>query len=240
MWRTLIVDDEPPIRAELRYLLSRDARVGTVLEAGSVSEAVELVVSERPEVVFLDISMPGTNGMRLAETLQNLKRPPAIVFVTAYAEYAAEAFDLEAVDYVLKPIEESRLAKALDRVEKALAASRPATHGQTLRIPVERDGVRTFIPAHDILYVEACGDYVRVHLRQSTCLVNGTLSSLERRLAPENFLRVHRSYIVNLDEVHDVQLSSAGLMELSLTGADELIPVSRRRAAAVRERLGIG
>ena len=128
-WRVLIVDDEPPIRAELNYLLTQDARVGAVEEAGGATAAVEKILSFRPDVLFLDIQMPGTSGVQLADSLHNLKHPPAIVFVTAFSEYAAEAFELDAADYVLKPVEQARLEKALDKVEATIAARNP------LRLP---------------------------------------------------------------------------------------------------------
>lgn len=118
-WNILVVDDELPIRAELRYLLEKDTRVGQIAEAGNVTEAVELILSSKPDVLFLDITMPGRSGIELAETLQNLKRPPVVVFVTAFAEYAADAYNLDAVDYVVKPVEDARLSKALDKIETA-------------------------------------------------------------------------------------------------------------------------
>ncbi len=104
-WNILVVDDEPPIRAELRYLLEKDTRVGQIAEAGNVTEAVESILSNKPDVLFLDITMPGRSGIELAETLQNLKTPPVVVFVTAFAEYAADAYNLDAIDYVVKPVE---------------------------------------------------------------------------------------------------------------------------------------
>lgn len=118
-WNILVVDDEPPIRAELRYLLEKDTRVGQIAEAGNVTEAVESILSNKPDVLFLDITMPGRSGIELAETLQNLKTPPVVVFVTAFAEYAADAYNLDAVDYVVKPVEDARLSKALDKIETA-------------------------------------------------------------------------------------------------------------------------
>ena len=111
-WNILVVDDEPPIRAELRYLLEKDTRVGQIAEAGNVTEAVESILSNKPDVLFLDITMPGRSGIELAETLQNLKTPPVVVFVTAFAEYAADAYNLDAVDYIVKPVEDARLSSA--------------------------------------------------------------------------------------------------------------------------------
>lgn len=240
MWNALIVDDEPPIRSELHYLLDRDGRCGTIREAGSVTEAVSLVVEDMPDVIFLDISMPGTGGMKLAETLRGLKNPPVIVFVTAYAEYAADAFDLDVVDYVLKPVETNRLEHALSRVELALE-QREAKHtsGAVARVAIEKDGRKTFIPASDIIYVEANADASYVVSTQGSSLVNESILSFEKRLSSEGFLRVHRSYLVNLEYVRTIEVADNGLLELSLDSVPERIPVSRRRMSVVKRALGI-
>ena len=186
-WRVLIVDDEPPIRAELNYLLKQDGRVGRIEEAGGATEAVEKILAFGPEVLFLDIQMPGTSGVQLADTLQKLKKPPVIVFVTAFSEYAAEAFELDAADYVLKPVEQDRLEKALDKVENAGYARRPAVAEPVRRIQGERNGKRTYIPVTDIAYIEARADYASAHTETGTYLVNDSISVLERRLANEGF-----------------------------------------------------
>lgn len=240
-WNVLIVDDEPPIRAELRYLLGQDGRIGEIDEAGGGTEAVQKILASRPDVLFLDIQMPGTSGIKLAETLANLKVPPVVVFVTAFSEYAAAAFELDAVDYVLKPVETSRLAKALDKVAVAMAARKPQQQAdRVMRLSVERAGKRAFIPVGDIVYIEAKADYSSVITESGAYLVNESISSLERRLAPEGFMRVHRSFLVNLDDVHDVEVTRTGLMELKVERVDAAVPVSRRRASEVKERLGLG
>ncbi len=240
LWNALIVDDEPPIRAELRYLLGRDSRIGAIDEAGNGGEAVEKLLANRPDVLFLDIQMPGTSGIRLAETLKNLKTPPAVVFVTAFSEYAAEAFELDAVDYVLKPVEESRLVRALDKVAALLGARRASTPAEKVhRLAVERGGHHAFIPVSDICYIEAKADYASVVCPGGTYLANESISSLERRLADDGFLRVHRGYLVNVDEVHDIEMTRGGLMELRCSRIDAVVPVSRRRVAEVKRRLGI-
>ncbi len=240
LWNVLIVDDEPPIRAELRYLLQRDSRIGAIEEAGNGTEAIEKLLAGKPDVLFLDIQMPGTSGIKLAETLKNLKTPPAVVFVTAFSEYAAEAFELDAVDYVLKPVEESRLARALDKVGAQLTARRGTVPAERVRrLAVERAGHHAFIPLSDICYIEAKADYASVVCPGGTYLANESISSLERRLADDGFLRVHRSYLVNVDEVHDIEVTRGGLMELRCTRVDAVVPVSRRRAAEVKRRLGL-
>ncbi len=240
MWNVLIVDDEPPIRSELRYLLERDGRCDEIREAGSVTEAVSAAIENKPDVIFLDISMPGTSGMKLAETLKNLRHPPVVVFVTAHAEFAADAFDLDAVDYVLKPIESKRLESALSRVETALAQRDAGRNGSEVpRVVIERDGRKTFIPVSDIIYVEARADSSYIVSTQGSSLVGESILSLEHRLTSEGFLRVHRSYIVNPEFVHDINVAENGLLELELEQTSTRIPVSRRRMAEVKQRLGI-
>lgn len=240
-WRVLVVDDEPPIRAELSYLLRQDARVGEIDEAGGATEAIEKILATRPDVLFLDIQMPGASGVKVADTLQNLKNPPVVVFVTAFSEYAAEAFELDAVDYVLKPVEMERLEKALAKIEQAIAARRPAPGtAQVKRVQVERNGQRTFIPVADIIYFEAKADYAIAHTASGSYLVNESISLLEARFERDGFLRVHRSFVVNLDDIHDIEVKrTSGLIQLTLEGTDAVVPVSRRRAADVKRRLGL-
>lgn len=240
-WRVLIVDDEPPIRAELNYLLKQDARVAEVEEAGGATEAVEKILSFRPDVLFLDIQMPGTSGVQLADNLHGLKHPPAIVFVTAFSEYAAEAFELDATDYVLKPVEQARLEKALDKVEATMAARKPVETAEPVRrIQGERNGKRSYIPVSEIAYIEAKADYSAAYTQTGSYLVSDSISVLERRLASEGFLRVHRSFLVNIDDVRDIEvLKPSGLIQLTMERTGACVPVSRRRAAGVKKQLGL-
>lgn len=163
-WNILVVDDEPPIRAELRYLLEKDTRVGQIAEAGNVTEAVESILSNKPDVLFLDITMPGRSGIELAETLQNLKTPPVVVFVTAFAEYAADAYNLDAVDYVVKPVEDARLSKALDKIEAALGVRR-VIHAprQPLRRRWTCGGKKVIHPCRRRRYFEAACRFLQCH-----------------------------------------------------------------------------
>ena len=146
MLRAMIVDDEAPARSELRFLLEQTGKIGTITEASSVRSAIEMLMESRVDVVFLDISMPGASGLQLAEALHKLKNPPAIVFVTAYRDHAVEAFDVDAVDYLMKPVEEARLDRAIDKV---MQRAKPVTDSKVTieRIPVEQalmQSVRAF------------------------------------------------------------------------------------------------
>ena len=141
----MIVDDEAPARSELRFLLEQTGKIGSINEASSVRSAIEMLMENRVDVVFLDISMPGASGLQLAEALHRLKNPPAVVFVTAYSDHAVEAFDVDAVDYLMKPVEEARLDQAISKV---LARVKPVSENKSSieRIPVEKGGRKVLIP----------------------------------------------------------------------------------------------
>lgn len=245
MLNALIVDDEAPARSELRYLLEETGRVDTIREALNAREAVESLVKskegtdQRIDVIFLDISMPKTSGMQLAEALHKLKNPPAVVFVTAYSEYALEAFNVDAVDYLMKPVETDRLNRALDKVE-AIVKPTPASHPAQERIPVEKGGRKVLVPVDEIRYIEAKDDYSCIYTDGDRFLSTISLAKLEQKLTPHGFFRVHRGYIVNLDHVEDVEVISSGILQLGIKGVEEKkIPVSRRRVVPLKRALGL-
>ncbi|WP_373577195.1 LytR/AlgR family response regulator transcription factor [Parafannyhessea umbonata] len=245
MLNALIVDDEAPARSELRYLLEETGRVDTIREALNAREAVESLVKskegtdQRIDVIFLDISMPKTSGMQLAEALHKLKNPPAVVFVTAYSEYALEAFNVDAVDYLMKPVETDRLNRALDKVE-AIVKPAPASHPAQERIPVEKGGRKVLVPVDEIRYIEAKDDYSCIYTDGDRFLSTISLAKLEQKLTPHGFFRVHRGYIVNLDHVEDVEVISSGVLQLGIKGVEEKkIPVSRRRVVPLKRALGL-
>ena len=245
MLNALIVDDEAPARFELRYLLEETGRVDTIREALNAREAVESLVKskegtdQRIDVIFLDISMPKTSGMQLAEALHKLKNPPAVVFVTAYSEYALEAFNVDAVDYLMKPVETDRLNRALDKVE-AIVKPAPASHPTQERIPVEKGGRKVLVPVDQIRYIEAKDDYSCIYTDGDRFLSTISLAKLEQKLTPHGFFRVHRGYIVNLDHVEDVEVISSGILQLGIKGVEEKkIPVSRRRVVPLKRALGL-
>ena len=239
MLSAMIVDDEAPARSELRFLLEETGRVDSITEASSARETVEKLMEGRPDVLFMDISMPKTTGMQLAEALHRLKNPPAIVFVTAYSEYALEAFDVDAVDYLMKPVETDRLERALDKVQ---ARMRPQaqTHAAVERIPVEKGGRKVLVPIDQIRYIEAKDDYSCIYTDNDRFLSTISLAQLENKLAPHGFFRVHRGYIVNLEYVEDVEVVSSGILQLGINGVEgKKISVSRRRVVQLKRALGI-
>ena len=224
--RAMIVDDEAPARSDL------------IVEATSAREAVEKLMEVRVDVMFLDISMPKTNGMQLAEALHKLKNPPQVVFVTAYSEYALDAFGVDATDYLMKPVETDRLAQALDKiVEHIKPLNLPVS---VERIPVVKSGSKVLVPIDQIRFIEAKDDYSCIYTESDRFLSTISLQKLEDRLVEHGFFRIHRSYIVNLEYVADVEVISAGILQLTIQGfEDKHISVSRRRVVALKRALGI-
>ena len=241
--RAMIVDDEAPARSELRFLLEETGRVESITEASSAREAVEKLMEAKAEVIFLDISMPKTSGMQLAEALHKLKNPPAIIFVTAYSEYALDAFGVDAVDYLMKPVESDRLELALDKVEARAPKAEPAapqSHSSVERIPVVKSGRKVLVPIDQIRYIEAKDDYSCIYTDNDRFLSTISLAKLEEKLAPHGFFRVHRGYIVNLEFVEDVEVISSGILQLGINGIEgKKISVSRRRVVALKRALGL-
>ncbi|MDO7868461.1 LytR/AlgR family response regulator transcription factor [Nocardioides jiangxiensis] len=227
----LVVDDEAPARDELAWLLERDPRIGTVRSAGSAAEALRVLQEGSVDAVFLDIHMPGLSGLDLAQVLSNFKEPPPVVFVTAHDEHAVDAFDLRAVDYVLKPVREDRLAEAVRRL---VAGQAPPAREADDQIPVERGGVTRFIRRRDVRYVEAQGDYARLHTATDSHLVRTPLTTLAEQWAPAGFVRIHRSLLVNLAHVREVRMDEG---RCTVVVGDVPLQVSRRHTRELREVL---
>jgi len=235
--RVLAVDDELPALDELAYLLRADPRVASVATAADATEALRTMRDAEVDVVFLDIRMPGLDGMELARVLTRFARPPVVVFVTAYDDRAVDAFDLGVVDYVLKPVEPERLAESLRRVVAARQvppASEPPKKVEDAVIPVELAGTTRMLPRGAVRWVEAQGDYARLHTADGSHLVRVSLATLAERWADAGFVRVHRSYLVQLRFISELRLTGSGYVVV--VGGREL-PVSRRHAREVKDRL---
>ena len=227
----LAVDDEPPALDELAYLLRADSRVTEVVTAPDATAALRVLDARPVAAVFLDIGMPGLGGLELAGVLARFAAPPAIVFVTAQDAAAVEAFALGAVDYLLKPLRAERLAEAVRRV-----ADRPGTEAaDDTTIPVELGGVIRFVPLADVRYVEAQGDYARLHTVDGSHLVRAALSTLAERWQPAGFVRVHRSYLVATAYVDELRVEPSGAHAVLVAGV--ALPVSRRHSRALKDRL---
>lgn len=236
--RTLVVDDEQPVLDELVWLLGRDDRIGTIDTAGSGTEALRRLDAGDIDLLFLDIAMPGLTGIDIARLLRKFTSPPQIIFVTAHDAHAVEAFDLNAVDYLLKPIREERLRESVRRaVADAEAAPAPADD----TIAVELAGVTRFISRSQVTHAEAQGDYVRLHTLDGTShLIRTPLGSLAEEWAPAGFLRIHRSLVVNRAHILEVRMSAGrASVVVPATGGRTLeLQVARRHTRALRELIG--
>ena len=237
MLKTIIVDDEAPARSELRFLLDEIGDVEVVAEAAGVREAIEKMASHPVDVLFLDVSMPGVTGLQFAEALQRLKNPPAVVFVTAYGEHALEGFKVNAVDYLVKPVETDRLRQAVKRATEYVTLHVKASQAE--RIPVEKGGKKILIPIDTIRFVMARDDYAYLQTDADRYFSTVSLAQLGKRLEGHGFFRVHRGYLVNLDMVEEVEPVQGGTLLLTLNGTEEKIPVSRRRVSALKKVLGL-
>ncbi|MFC6886339.1 LytR/AlgR family response regulator transcription factor, partial [Actinomadura yumaensis] len=246
MLRVLAVDDELPALEELTFLLRKDPRIERVTGAGEAAEALRdlsrmLVAGERLDAVFLDIRMPGLDGLDFTRLLSGFAAPPQVVFVTAHDDCAVAAYELGALDYLLKPVRPERLAEAVRRVDDAVHRASAAEDGgvperppEDEMIPVELGGRTRLVSRRAVTHVEAQGDYVRLHTAEGSYLVRMPLAALARRWEEAGFIRIHRSTLV----------ASAHITELRFDGGraavqigDELLPVSRRHTREVRDLL---
>ena len=240
----LAVDDEAPALDELAYLLGRHPCVGDVYTAGDATSALRELNRHPIDAVFLDINMPGLSGIELAGVLTNFTNRPAVVFVTAHDDKAVAAFDVGAVDYLLKPIRQNRLDEAVRRVADGVAATRPTETPSDDQdsdvIPAELGGITQLVRRDSISWVEAEGDYARLHAATGAHLVRIPLSTLETRWRDHGFQRIHRSYLVSLRMVTGLRnADGAVLVRLRANGSSPAVelPVSRRQARELRDRV---
>jgi two-component system, LytTR family, response regulator len=233
--KAMIIDDEPPARRELRRLLTDFPWVEIVGEAGHVDQAAEMVESLTPALLFLDIQMPGGSGFDLLARLEHL---PQVIFTTAYDEHAVRAFEVDALDYLLKPIDPARLADALGRVKNAEAARAPRPDAVLEQIFV-RDGARCwFVPLREVRLLSSEGNYIRLSWGKSQPLLGRALAALEQRLDPNRFFRANRRQIINLDFIETVELGVNGRLHAQLRDGPE-VEISRRQARLFRTKMSI-
>jgi len=239
--RVLIVDDEPPARRRIRYLLKSDPRIDIAGEAGNGPDAVEAILDRKPDLVFLDVQMPEMDGFEVIRAV-GPERMPAVIFVTAYNQYAVRAFEVHAQDYLLKPYDEDRFREALNHaVQRIRAARSPGQSGRNIEILLRDFGKAAAFPerflvksgeklvlvkAADIRRIEAADKYVILHGESVRHIVRDGLASMEMKLDPRKFLRVHRSHLVNIDAIREVQPLFHGEAVLILKNGDR-VPLSR-------------
>ncbi len=240
--RLLAVDDERPALEDLVRMLSALPLVTCVAEASSADEAL-LALGEEPAIdgVFLDVRMPGLDGVELGRVLRRFASPPALVFVSAYDEFAVDAFTLAALDFLVKPVGRARLEEAVRRVARAAgaapAAPEPALDADLLPVDALRGGGTRLLPRDSILYLQAHGDYVRVVSDEGRYLLRARLADLEERWTAHGFVRVHRAYVINLRRAVEVRPQVNGTAIVVMRDGAEL-PIARRQVGDLRRRLG--
>ena len=236
----LIVDDEPLARARMRELLAAAADVRVVGEAGDGEAALRSALAQQPDLVLLDIAMPGIDGLEVARHLARFPLPPAVVFCTAYDAHALEAFEASAIDYLVKPVRQERLMAALDRV-RTFAAGRgsqsgAAGDGRRSHLCARLRGNLRMIALEEVRYLQAEEKYVVVHHARGEDLIEESLKSLEAEF-PDRFVRIHRNCLVAREEIAELQRDAEGQVHLRLRNATQPLEVSRRCLPALREAM---
>lgn len=238
--KVMIVDDEAPARTRLENMVGELDNCVVCGLACNGNEALELSSVEQPDVVLMDIRMPGMDGLEAAQHLQALEQPPAIIFTTAYNDYALQAFDTHAVDYLLKPVRRERLLEALlhaqrmTRVQVAALDDADENPAPRDRICVRVRGSLQLIPVADIRYFQADQKYVTVSTVEQNVLIEETLKSLEDEFSAR-FVRIHRNALVARDYITGMEKDNEGRLHVCLAGVDSLLEVSRRHAAQIRK-----
>jgi DNA-binding LytR/AlgR family response regulator len=237
--RLLAVDDELPALEDLVRMLEASPAVGSVESAASAEEAlVALGEGHQIDAVFLDVRMPGLGGLELARVLRRFEHPPAVVFVSAFDDAAVSAFELAAVDYLVKPVSRRRLDEAIERVRSRTApAEATASEDDTLAVDALRGGGTRLLPRSSVLYLQAHGDYVRVASTEGRFLLRARLTDLEERWAAHGFVRVHRGFVVNLRRAVEVRPRLNGTAVLVMADGAE-VPIARRHVGELRRKLG--
>jgi two-component system LytT family response regulator len=249
--RVLVVDDEAPARLRLIDLLQQDAQVRAVMEASDGETAVRMILRERPDLVLLDVQMPELSGMEVVDKI-GAERMPLTVFVTAYDQHAIRAFEANALDYLLKPFSDERLEAMLTRVKTRLDELHLREFGKNVaqvmvtsqalgrywdRLAVKSEGITRFVRIKDIDWIEAAGVYVNLHVSGKEILHRASLSELGNNLDPVQFVRIHRSAVVNIECIVQMEQLSHGEFEVLLKGGSRL-RVSRTYRTLLEQRLG--
>jgi len=246
MRKIINIDDEPLARSIVKEYLQKHKDFEVVQECNDGFEGVKAIQQHQPDLIFLDIQMPKINGF---EMLELIEQPPAVIFATAFDEYAIKAFEAHAIDYLLKPFNQERLDKAIQKWSDAnnkpnekntqdLLETASQSPAQSQRIVVKSGSKIKIIPVHDVLYLEAADDYVKIHTKEGYFLKNKTMSHFEQVLDPQQFVRSHRSYIVNVQQITRIDPYEKD-NHVTVLKAGTQIPVSRSGYVKLREVLGL-
>ena len=248
--RTLIVDDESLARERIRDMLATDPEIEIVGDCANGKEAIKSISKLKPDLIFLDVEMPGIDGFEVLQSLEP-QQMPAVIFVTAYDQYAVRAFEIYALDYLLKPFDRERFERSVSRAKEQLLSTGDSMNERILsaleqiktrpvhleRLVIKMNGHVFFIKAEEIDWLEAEGNYVRLHAGKESYLLRDTISALETQLDPKRFLRVHRSAIVNIDRIQELQPWFHGEYRIILREGVQLT-LSRSYREKLHELLG--
>ncbi len=236
--KALVIDDERLARKELIKLLDEFATMNVVAEAANADEAIELIEKHNPDILFLDIQMPGKTGFELLEMLDNV---PQVIFTTAYDEYALKAFEVNALDYLLKPIDSNRLKESIDKlvaIEPKVEKSDTKQLGLQDQVFVKDGDKCWFVKLENVRYFESDGNYIKVFFDNVRPMIHKSLNALDEKLSDRDFFRASRKHIINLSWVEDIETWFYGGLMVKLKGGDKL-EVSRRQAAKFKERMSL-
>ncbi|EOT25944.1 LytR/AlgR family response regulator transcription factor [Enterococcus saccharolyticus] len=234
----LIVDDEPLAREELSYLVLQHPKITSTAEAESVEEAMEEMMDQKPDIVFLDIHLTDESGFDLAEKLTHLKKAPYLIFATAYDAYALQAFQVNAKDYLLKPFEEKKIHQALDKAIKELTPQQLAPKPKFEAIPIQGDDRIYLVAPEDIYLVSVEERQLNIETKDQTYHMTGTLNKIEQKLPSELFLKTHRSFILNRTKIQEIQPWFNHTLQVILENGSR-VPVSRSYVKTFRAQVGL-
>lgn len=243
MLRVVLIDDEMPALSELSYIIESSEMAEVIGKFTDSVEGLLFIQNNKPDLVFLDINMPQMNGLKLAEAIGGLNIGSAIVFATAYDEYALEAFEKEALDYILKPYEEERIFKVLRKLTEAkekLGSGQPGQlEEEVSRLPITLEDRIVFVSVDDILFCKVEESTVFIYTKEKAYKMTESLSKIEEKLPKRKFFKTHRAYIVNLDKVQEVSPYFNHTLMIQLDGTSEEVPVSRSNVKSFKKRLNI-
>lgn len=238
------IDDEPLARMELSYLLRQTQEVDQILEGESIEDAFQLLLTDQPDLFFLDIHLTDESGIDLAKRLTKIPNPPLIIFATPYDNHALEAFEVNALDYVLKPFEETRVRLAVQKAKAALMAKQISQTGpvnsesQNGRLTVETDERIYLLSFQDIIYCEVQGKETTIYTKAEKYVSQTSLSALEKNLPSQLFFKVHRSYLINQNQIKEIQPWFNQTFQVTMSNGGK-VPVSRSYLKAFREKVGL-
>lgn len=236
-YKTIIIDDERFSREELAYLLSRYKEIEIVGEADSAETALKIVAKNEPDIVFVDIEMTGLNGIEFAHIASRMKKPPFIVFATAFPNYALEAFDAHATDYLLKPFEEKRLQETINKIK--ILTKQTFQPQATLKLAVHEEDRTIYIEPSSILYVCRNDRETVIRTLKGEFISKYTLKELEEKLTGYHFFRTHKSFLVNIHQIREVSTWSSSIYHIRVNGITEQIPLSRNYVKELKVLLEI-